>query len=95
VTPSGIHTDTGLLTCITCAKVPGLQVLDRESGKFLAVETMVQPGKDLFMIMGRKMQVLCQQGSDQSVFIPTVHRVVLPPDTERSSLLYFQDVGQI
>eukprot|EP01089_Gocevia_fonbrunei_P001631 TRINITY_DN11513_c0_g1_i1.p1 TRINITY_DN11513_c0_g1~~TRINITY_DN11513_c0_g1_i1.p1 ORF type:complete len:281 (-),score=49.62 TRINITY_DN11513_c0_g1_i1:8-850(-) len=93
VTPSATHTDTGLLTLISCSFVPGLQVLDRASGAFLDVEKIADPGKDLFIIMGRKITQLSTNHS--GLFIPTTHRVVLPPNTERNSILYFQDVGQI
>jgi len=90
--PSKTHTDTGILTLIICAEVPGLQVWDVVNQKWLEVEKMVTPKEDLFVIVGRKTQLFSKQRD--STFKPTTHRVALPLNTERSSLLYFLDVPQ-
>jgi len=91
-TPSNEHVDTGLLTFIICAAVPGLQVKDRESGQWIEVEKLVSPLEDMFVILGRKMELLAQE--TPPYFTATEHRVALPPDTERHSLLFFLDVKQ-
>jgi len=90
--PSKTHTDTGILTLIICSDVAGLQVWDIHNNKWLEVEKMVVPKEDMFVIMGRKMELFSKQSP--SVFLPTTHRVALPVNTERSSLLFFQDVPQ-
>jgi len=87
--PSGTHTDTGIMTLITCAEVSGLQVWDRKTEKFLEVEKMFDPIADMFLIVGRKMNLFARK---DKLFEPTTHRVALPAGTERSSLLFFMDV---
>eukprot|EP01119_Soliformovum_irregulare_P023477 TRINITY_DN8196_c0_g1_i2.p1 TRINITY_DN8196_c0_g1~~TRINITY_DN8196_c0_g1_i2.p1 ORF type:complete len:175 (-),score=35.49 TRINITY_DN8196_c0_g1_i2:26-550(-) len=88
--PSKTHTDTGILTLIICADVPGLQVWDIQSNRWIEVEKVFNPHTDMFVIMGRKMQFFSAQES--SIFKATTHRVALPLNTERTSLLYFVDV---
>jgi isopenicillin N synthase-like dioxygenase len=86
------YLDTGILTLIICSDVPGLQVWDLQNKEWLEVEKLVIPKEDMFVIMGRKMQFF--SATTPSPFMPTTHRVALPLNTERSSLLYFQDVPQ-
>ncbi|KAL6077073.1 hypothetical protein QOT17_002381 [Balamuthia mandrillaris] len=93
--PSATHCDTGLLTAIVCAPVPGLQVKDKVTNEFLEVEKLVEPCQDMFIIMGNKIQQFCQHGAEASLFEPTVHRVMLPANTSRTSFLFFLDVGQV
>jgi len=81
-----------LLQLIICAEVPGLQIWDAVNQNWLEVEKLVTPKEDLFVIAGRKMQLFSQQ--KESVFKPTTHRVALPLNTERCSLLYFVDIPQ-
>jgi len=90
--PSKTHTDTGILTLIICAEVPGLQVWDSVNKKWLEVEKLVTPREDLFVIMGRKCELFSTV--KESPFKATTHRVALPLNTERNSLLYFVDVPQ-
>jgi len=90
--PSRVHTDTGLLTLISCAEVPGLQVENRENGEFIEVEKLFDPRRDIFVIIGRKMTFFAK--NEPSCFKPTVHRVMLPYNIERYSMLYFVDVPQ-
>lgn len=87
-----VHTDEGLLTFVVCAQAPGLQIQDRITGQFLDVETLATPGVDLICLGGRKLRVFGQHGQ---VFRPTVHRVVLPSDTERYALLYSMDTPNL
>jgi len=91
-TPSNEHVDTGLLTLIICAQVPGLQVKDRLTEQWLEVEKMVTPGVDMFIIMGKKMELLANVHNENPLFKATFHQVALPNGTERSSLLFFLDV---
>jgi isopenicillin N synthase-like dioxygenase len=49
-------------------------------------------GMDLFVIMGRKMEMFANQKLKEPIYKSTTHRVALPLHTERSSLLYFLDV---
>jgi isopenicillin N synthase-like dioxygenase len=90
--PSKTHTDTGILTLIICSDVPGLQVWDTKNDEWLEVEKIVNPMEDMFVVLGRKMQLFAQD--QPSVLMPCTHRVALPLNTERSSLLYFLDVPQ-
>lgn len=92
--PSAEHVDTGLLTFISCATVPGLQVKDRASGEWIEVEKMVTPLQDMFVIIGKKVQLLAAVNTDKPYFSATEHRVALPAHTERNSLLFFLDVKQ-
>jgi len=89
--PSDTHTDTGLLTLIPCAQVPGLQIFDEQRKVWLEVEKMFEPG-DIFVIVGRKTTFFAQE--QPPYFSPTIHRVALPANSERDSLLYFFDVPQ-
>jgi len=88
--PSKTHTDTGVLTLIVCASVPGLQVQDRVTEDFLEVEKLVEPREHIFCILGRKTEIFGQ--TTPAIFTPTVHRVCLPFGVERYSLLFFMDV---
>ena len=57
-------------------------------------ERVCRPLLDAFVIIGKKMHRLGEQDPSQegSKFKPCVHRVALPYDTHRNSLLYFQDI---
>eukprot|EP01121_Diplochlamys_sp_Union-15-3_P000510 TRINITY_DN10446_c0_g1_i2.p1 TRINITY_DN10446_c0_g1~~TRINITY_DN10446_c0_g1_i2.p1 ORF type:complete len:301 (-),score=63.63 TRINITY_DN10446_c0_g1_i2:17-850(-) len=90
--PSKTHTDTGILTLIMCASVPGLQVQDRskDENTFIEVEKLVKPREHIFCIIGRKTELM--SNVKPSVFTPTTHRVLLPFGVERYSLLFFMDV---
>lgn len=58
-------------------------------------EKFCDPKKDCFVIVGRKLEQFATfNNSNSTMFTATVHRVVLPYDTHRNSLLYFQDVPQ-
>lgn len=46
---------------------------------------------DMFLIIGRKMNILA---SSEKRFEPTIHRVAIPSGTQRNSLLLFMDVRQ-
>jgi len=89
--PSKTHTDTGILTFILCSDVPGLQVENRETKEWIPVETLNIPKIDLFCIMGRKMEIFAAANKDP-IYHATVHRVGLPYNTERHSILFFADV---
>jgi len=90
--PSKTHTDTGIMTFIICAEVPGLQVWDTLNDEWLEVEKICNPKSDLFVIAGRKLPLFYQKGAQESPFKATRHRVALPLNTGRTSLLYFLDV---
>jgi len=92
--PSKIHTDTGILTLISCSDVPGLEVENRDNGEFLEVEKIYAETarRDLFVIVGRKIEFFSR--NQPPMFKATVHRVMLPYNIERNSMLYFVDVPQ-
>jgi len=85
----GIHADTGLLTFIRCACVPGLQIENRVTKEYFTAEEKFEPEKHLFCISGRKLHMM--SAGDEKIFIPTLHRVLFDPTVERNSLLYFMD----
>eukprot|EP01124_Arcella_intermedia_P025729 TRINITY_DN4668_c0_g1_i1.p1 TRINITY_DN4668_c0_g1~~TRINITY_DN4668_c0_g1_i1.p1 ORF type:complete len:282 (+),score=71.59 TRINITY_DN4668_c0_g1_i1:40-885(+) len=87
--PSKSHTDTGLLTFILCSDVPGLQI-SGEDNKWIPVETICTPKKELFCIMGRKIEIFGSQ--EDPLYKATIHRVGLPYNVERYSILFFADV---
>jgi len=61
--------------------------------KWLEVEKIFESGVDLFCIVGRKMHMFARGDVDRDAdgFTPTIHRVHISPEIERSSLLYFMD----
>jgi len=90
--PSAVHTDTGILTLISCSEVPGLQVQPKGETNFIEVEKIFDPRRDLFLILGQKIEIFAQNNKEKAKYQPTVHRVHLPYETARSSLLLFADV---
>jgi len=87
-----VHTDTGVLTLIMCSSVAGLQIEKRgSSGEWLEVEKTNTPGVDLFVIGGGKLHMFGRNEVERETFPPTVHRVMLPHNLQRYSLLYFLD----
>jgi len=86
--PCDEHYDTGIVTMILISEVPGLQVLDQSCGKWLDLEKLGTPG-DLVMIMGRKMDLL---KSENAKLKPTFHRVNIPRNVMRHSILFFMDL---
>lgn len=76
-----------------CSDVPALQVQDRVTKKWYMPEKYCNPKKDCFVILGLKMNRFATFSEAESKkFLPTLHRVVLPFNTHRNSLLYFQDL---
>jgi len=90
--PSNVHQDTGILTFIMCSDVPALQVRARGSNEWTTVEKLADPGTDLFCILGKKMEILRSNQNEDLKYEATWHRVILPYDTKRDSLLLFLDV---
>merc|ERR1712130_315219 len=88
VTPCRVHTDDGFLTFIAASGVPGLQVQDKLTAEFVDVEKQFNCGDELFCISGRKLRVY---GQHYQIFTPSVHRVVLPYNTQRFSFSYHMD----
>ena len=86
--PCDEHFDTGVLTLIMISEVPGLEVQDQKSGKWLELEKLGTPG-DLVVIMGRKVEMLF---SKEANLKPTFHRVRIPKNVERHSILFFFDL---
>jgi len=88
------HTDTGIFTIILCSQVAGLQVWDRKYNDWLPVEkvlleTYKKEGESLAVcIMGEKI------GLFTDVLNATLHRVMIQPNKERQSLLYFMDTAK-
>jgi len=91
------HKDTGLLTFILCSKdkQPGLQIQNKKNKEWLDVEQLVQypNGCDhvLFVIIGEKLFAFASAA--QGFWDATVHRVLIPPQVERTSILFFMDVS--
>ena len=85
----GEHYDTGVMTLIRLSDVAGLEVFD-EIGKegWIEVEKEGREG-DMVLIMGRKIELLTHK---QANLHPSFHRVVLPPNTQRYSILFFFDL---
>ena len=87
--PSATHTDTGILTMILNSDVPGLQVKPNNSQEFVEVEKINNPWTDMYLILGRKLEFFAKE---EKLFTPTVHRVIIPKNQKRYSLIYFCDV---
>eukprot|EP01087_Luapelamoeba_hula_P003204 TRINITY_DN1299_c1_g1_i1.p1 TRINITY_DN1299_c1_g1~~TRINITY_DN1299_c1_g1_i1.p1 ORF type:complete len:344 (-),score=57.51 TRINITY_DN1299_c1_g1_i1:1064-2095(-) len=89
------HTDTGLLTGIMCASVTGLEVLYRDT-QWIPIEQVLHQLNDnssheyLVVIMGEKAPMF----TASQHLKPTKHRVVIDPQQERESLLFFMDTAK-
>lgn len=58
-------------------------------------EKICNPKQDCFVIIGKKLEQFAEfNNANSTMFRSTVHRVILPYNTQRNSLLYFQDVPQ-
>mmetsp|Transcript_19708 Transcript_19708/g.27193 ORF Transcript_19708/g.27193 Transcript_19708/m.27193 type:complete len:351 (+) Transcript_19708:117-1169(+) len=86
--PCESHYDTGILTLIRLSEVPGLQVENRHTKEWIPIEKVGRPG-DLALIMGRKINILCEKGVPLQ---PTLHRVQISSTVQRHSILYFFDL---
>jgi len=86
--PCDEHFDTGVLTLILVSEVPGLEILDQKSGKWLEIERLGTPG-DVVVIMGRKVEMLFAKEANLK---PTFHRVRIPKNIVRHSILFFCDL---
>lgn len=97
--PSPPHVDTGVLTLIVCADVPGLQIADATTGEYIRAEEIMGAsgaayGTRVFVIQGRKASIfsdhaLASESGRQ--YTATLHRVALPARCERTSLLFYMD----
>jgi len=87
------HRDTGILTFVVVSEVPGLQVWDRSKDTWMDVERLLWPQRAkqhlLVAMMGEKIEMF----TGSKVLKATDHRVMVPPETGRDSLLYFMDVS--
>eukprot|EP01012_Entosiphon_sulcatum_P021083 TRINITY_DN2587_c0_g1_i1.p1 TRINITY_DN2587_c0_g1~~TRINITY_DN2587_c0_g1_i1.p1 ORF type:complete len:321 (-),score=44.57 TRINITY_DN2587_c0_g1_i1:7-945(-) len=84
------HHDTGLLTCVMAGEVPGLEIYDDKFKEWVEVEALCPPG-DLLLMPGRKLELfacLAPERALRSAF----HRVSMPANLERHSILFFMDV---
>lgn len=72
---AGAHTDTTFLTVIPCASVPGLEILQPLTGRWVRPEAArnCRPGSDVMLLSGELLQVF---GRDR--YQAAVHRVVRP-----------------
>jgi len=86
--PLGEHVDTGVITCILCSDIPGLDMMDRRSNKYFLCESMYEPARHMFVIAGRKLELF----SSKKPITPTWHQVKIDVNTERYSLLYFWEI---
>jgi isopenicillin N synthase-like dioxygenase len=78
----GSHYDPGLFTLKPVSKVPGLDVLDRETGEWVDVEAVATPGQDLLLFCGETLEMLTE-----GEFKATSHRVHTEGQ-ERFSMVY-------
>ena len=71
----GAHTDTTFLTAIPCASVPGLEILQPDSGRWWRPEaaSSCRPGADVVLLAGELLQAL-----GRGHYRAAVHRVVRP-----------------
>jgi len=87
------HRDTGILTFVVVSEVPGLQLWDRKNNVWMDAEKILHPERNsqhiLIVMMGEKVQMF----TGSSVLEATYHRVMVPPETRRDSLLFFMDVS--
>lgn len=93
--PFGAHTDTTFLTAIPCASIPGLEIINPASGRWVRPEaaSICRPGSDVMLLAGELLQVL-GRGRYQAA----VHRVVrpagmLPPKPRVSTPLLLRGVA--
>jgi isopenicillin N synthase-like dioxygenase len=86
--PCDAHYDTGILTMILLSEVPGLQVENRETKEWIPIEKVGRPG-DFALIMGRKIDLLAKK---EVGLQPTYHRVQIPSNVVRHSILFFYDL---
>jgi len=83
---SSEHTDTGLITLIPCGEIPGLLVQDKKTKEWLQIEKMAGKGK-FILLLGEKVVWLFSPLSS------TRHKVEIPFDTERQSIVFLLDVS--
>ena len=84
------HNDTGLMTFIICSDVNGLEMLDRGTDKYFHCEPHYYDKNKchMFIIAGRKMEIF----SFKKEIKATWHRVTIPVEQERMTLLYFMEI---
>eukprot|EP01084_Bolivina_argentea_P221478 375109_1 len=83
------HQDTGVMTFILCSDVVGLNVLNRKTNEYIAIEQHYNSNNCCFVIAGRKMEHIF---SWKKIISATWHSVKIPVDQERLSLLYFLEI---
>jgi len=83
------HRDTGLFTLLLRTDVPSLEVYDKSIGKYVAVESLVDP-TDIIVYPGEKVPLFT--GNDN--YPATPHRVFMVPNTERVSVAFLLDVAK-
>jgi hypothetical protein len=86
--PCDAHYDTGIVTFILISEVPGLEVVDQVTKKWIPLEKLGRPG-DLVLILGRKVQMLFNPNAKLN---PTFHQVQIPKSVRRHSILFFCDI---
>jgi len=84
-----LHKDTGLMTIGVCSDIQGLQMYDRKLDVWMKVEALGS-ANDLVMFIGEKVPLF--SGSKRYPAAP--HRVMLPANTERSSMVFLLDVAK-
>ena len=62
---------------------------DKMTSEFLNVEESYEKGVDLICIPGQKLRIY---GQHAQIVLPTAHRIQLPADTERLSMMFELDV---
>jgi len=88
--PSSAHQDTGLLTLVVCSGVAGLQIYDKQTDTWMAMESNFEPRNYVFVFMGEKISLF--SGCEQ--FVATTHRVVIKKSQCRMSMVFLLDVGK-
>eukprot|EP01091_Cochliopodium_minus_P000105 TRINITY_DN1013_c0_g1_i1.p1 TRINITY_DN1013_c0_g1~~TRINITY_DN1013_c0_g1_i1.p1 ORF type:complete len:305 (-),score=101.40 TRINITY_DN1013_c0_g1_i1:4-918(-) len=83
------HCDTGILTFFFCSSVPGLEFYDRNSESWVQIENLIKPNT-ICCFLGRKIELFGNNPNFKSL----LHRVRVPTNTERYSIVYLLDVAK-
>jgi len=83
------HEDTGLLTFGVVSDDPGLVIWDRVKGDWVEIEKEAKKN-EIICFVGQKIPLF----SGSSIWPATTHKVIVPVNVERSSLIFLLDVAK-
>jgi len=86
--PVDEHVDTNVLTLIRIGETPGLRIYDQLYGRWVELEKMAQKN-DLVLLIGSKIHIF---GDHSMPLTPIKHKVIIPKNKERYSILFCLDV---